>query len=72
MLILTSVQNTQTDYAALAMVLVLAIIVAIMAIRKRFFTKAKEQAPVVIPVPAEQPQKPAALGSAGQKKLHDV
>ena len=38
MLILTAAQNTQPDFVALAMVLVLALIVAIMAIRKRFFT----------------------------------
>ena len=34
MLILTAAQNTQPDYVALAMVLVLALIVAMMAIRK--------------------------------------
>ena len=35
MLILTAAQNTQPDYVALAMVLVLAVIIAIMAIRKK-------------------------------------
>ncbi len=74
MLILTAAQNTQPDYVALAMVLVLAVIVAVMAIRKRFFTKTKEPEPVVIsaPVPTEEPEKPAAPGSAGQVKLHSV
>lgn len=72
MLILTAVQNTQPDYVALAMVLVLAIVVAIMAIRKRFFVKTKEAEPVVAPAPAEAPEKPVAPGSAGQVKLHSV
>ena len=44
-----------------------------MAIRKRFFTKTKDPEPVVIsPVPGEDPEKPAAPGSAGQIKLHGV
>ena len=73
MLILTAVQNTQPDYVALAMVLVLALIVAIMAIRKRFFTKAKESEPVIAaPTPENEPEKPAAPGSAGQIELHNV
>ena len=72
MLILTAVQNTQPDYVALAMVLVFAIIVAVMAIRKRWSVKNKETDPVVIPVPADVPKKPAAPGSAGQVKLHGV
>ena len=71
--ILTAVQNTQPDYVALAMVLVLALIVAIMAIRKRFFTKAKEREPVIAePIPVKMPEKPAAPGSAGQIKIHNV
>ena len=73
MLILTAAQNTQPDYVALAMVLVLALIVAMMAIRKRFFTKAKAREPVAaVPVPVKMPEKPAAPGSAGQIKLHNV
>jgi 3-oxoacyl-ACP reductase-like protein len=74
MLILTAAQNPQPDYVALAMVLVLALIVAIMAIRKRFFTKAKEPDPAAasVPDPAEEPEQPAAPGSAGQVKLHGV
>ena len=72
MLLLTAAQNTQPDYVALAMVIVLAIIVAIMAIRKRFFAKSKEPDTVEIPVPAEDPEKPVAPGSAGQIKLHGI
>ena len=74
MLILTAAQNTQPDYVALAMVLALAIIVAIMAIRKRFCTKATQPEPVAAPapVPVKEPEKPAAPGSAGQIKLHSV
>ena len=72
MLILSAAQNTQPDYVALAMVLALAVIVAIMAIRKRFFTKTKAPDPVVIPALEEVPEKPAAPGSAGQIKIHGV
>lgn len=70
MIILTAVQNPQPDYVALAMVLVLAVIVAIMTIRKRFFAKAPAKAPAQ--APAEALDKPTAPGSAGQLKLHDV
>ena len=66
-----TVQNTQPDYVALAMVLALAVIVAIMVIRKRFFVKTKEAEPVVIPAEVET-EKPVAPGSAGQIKLYDV
>ena len=73
MLILTAAQNIQPDYVALAMVLVLALIVAIMAIRKRFFTKETAPEPVTAaPVPVNEPEKPAAPGSAGQIKIHNV
>ena len=73
MLILTAAQNTQPDYVALAMVLVLALIVAIMAIRKRFFTKVKEPEPVIAAaISVNELEKPAAPGSAGQIKIHNV
>lgn len=72
MQILTAVQNTQPDYVALAMVLVLAVIVAIMAIRKRFARKTKAAEPVAIPVREEKKEMPVAPGSAGQIKLYDV
>ena len=74
MLILTAVQSTQPDYVALAIVLALAVVVAVMAIRKRFFAKANTPEPEVNakPVLEETPEKPAAPGSAGQIKLHGV
>ena len=72
MLILTAVQNTQPDYVALAMVLVLAIVVAIMAIRKRLSVKNKAADTVDPPTPAVEVEKPAAPGSAGQVKIHGV
>ena len=74
MLILTAAQTTQPDYVALAMVLVLAVIIAVMAIRKRFLSKAKAPEPAVTsaPVPKEATEKPVAPGSAGQIKLHGV
>ena len=72
MLILTAAQNTQPDYVALAMVLILALIVTIMAIRKRFFAKTTEPEAIVASIPTEAPEKPVAPGSAGQLKLHGV
>ena len=72
MLLLTAAQNTQPDYVALAMVLALAIIVAIMAIRKRFFPKKNAPEPAEPTAPAAARELPAAPGSAGQIKLHDV
>ncbi len=72
MLILSSVQNTQPDYVALAMVLVLGIIVAVMAIRKRLATKAKVPDVVEIQPPADTAEQIVAPGAAGQVKLHDV
>lgn len=70
--ILTAVQNAQPDYVALAMVLALAVIVAIMAIRKRFSVKAKEVETVEAPAPGQELEGPSAPGSAGQVKLHSV
>ena len=72
MQILTAVQTTQPDYVALAMVLALAAVVAVMAIRKRFAPKAKEPAQAAVSAPAEAPEKPVAPGAAGQIKLHGV
>ena len=69
MLTLTAAQNTQPDYVALAMVAVLAVIVAIMALRKRF--SAPKPVPAALPV-TEEENMPAAPGSAGQVKLHGV
>ena len=71
MLILNAaVQSTQPDYVALAMVLVLALVVAVMAIRKHRAGKKPE--PVAAPVALEEPPKPVAPGSAGQVKLYNV
>ena len=76
MLILAASQTAQPDYAALAMVLVLALIVAVMTIRKYLANKKAAQAePAAAPAaqPAKaQPTIPAAPGSAGHLKLHDV
>lgn len=69
-MMLMAVPSTQPDYVALAMVLVLVVIVAIMAIRKRVSRKPKEEAATVEPIP--EAQKPMAPGSAGQIKLHNV
>ena len=67
--ILTAVQNTQPDYVALAMVLVLAVIVAVMVIRKKI---SKKEVPLVAPVPETVAAAPTAPGSAGHIKLHGV
>ena len=72
MQILTAVQNTQPDYVALAMVLVLAVIVVIMAIRKKLSLGRQEEVVTCESVPEEVAQQPVAPGSAGQLKLHDV
>ena len=72
MLILAAVQNTQPDYVALAMVLALAVIVAIMAIRKKVSAHAPKEVVAAEPVPEVSLPKPAAPGSAGQVKLHGV
>ena len=72
MLILTSVQNSQPDYVALAMVLVLVIIVAVMAIRKRVIANKPKANCVEASVPAGEPEQISAPGAAGQVKLHDV
>lgn len=72
-MILTAVtQGAQPDYVALAMVLGLALIVAVMAVRKSIVNKNKKAAAPAETFPAEAPQKPAAPGSAGQLKLHNV
>lgn len=72
MQILTAVQNTQPDYVALAMVLTLAVIVAIMAIRKKISRQNRKEAVAIAPVPEAAVPKPTAPGSAGQVKLHGV
>ena len=59
-------------FSAMSLVLVLAIIVAVMAIRKRFAPKTEKAAPVAASVPAEASARPVAPGSAGQIKIHNV
>ena len=65
-------QNTQPDYVALAMVLCLALIVAVIAVRKKLSAKNKAAAPVAASAPAQTPVQPKAPGSAGEIKLHNV
>ena len=72
MLMLTATQNTQPDYVALAMVLALAVIVVIMAIRKRMANNRKEELVTIAPVAEVIEPKPEAPGSAGQLKIYDV
>ena len=74
MLFLTAgAQNAQPDYIALAMVLALFVVIAVMALRKRFAKPTAAAAPETVPAaePAA-PEIPEAPGSAGQLKLHDV
>ena len=76
MLFLTAAGTNQPDYVALAMVLVMAVIVAIMTLRKYLSKKNPPQKSIIpAPVPASPAEKapaPAAPGSAGKLKLHDV
>ena len=76
MLFLTASAASQPDYVALAMVIVMAIIVAIMTLRKYLSRKnspGKPRIPAPAPAPAAQEApKPAAPGSAGRLKIHDV
>ena len=74
MLFLTTAQNNQPDYIALAMVLALFALVAVMALRKHAGKSAAKSAevPVTAPIAEAAADVPAAPGSAGQVKLHDV
>lgn len=79
MLFLTASGSTQPDYVALAMVLVLALFVAVKAVRKYFSKKNAAAAPAAeAPAAAavqsapETANAPVAPGSAGKLKLHDV
>ena len=67
----TAAVHTQPDYIALAMVLGLAVLVLVMALRKRAALKSLKTETVPVK-PAVQPAKPTAPGSAGTLKLHDV
>ena len=72
MLFLSAAAAAQPDYVALAMVLVMALIVAIMTLRKFLAKKNAVKMPVPVSVPAANASIPAAPGSAGKLKLHDV
>ena len=75
MLMLSVAAGTaQPDYVALAMVLVMAVTVAVMTVRKYLSKKNAAQNPAPTPaVPvAQKTESPAAPGSAGRIKLHDV
>ena len=65
------VKDTQPDYIALAMVLLLLAFVAVLVVRKYLLNKKTAQLPPaeVQPEPAEIPVAP---GTAGQIKLHTV
>lgn len=75
MLFLTAAGSTQPDYVALGMVLVLALFVAVKAVRK--YLSRKHAAEVRISLAPGDDTAPAAAaptapGSAGRLKLHDV
>ena len=73
MLFLTDgVESAQPDYIALAIVAALFILVAVMALRKRFAKPAVEEAAPVLAAPVPASELPVAPGCAGQLKLHDV
>lgn len=75
MLFLTTSGSTQPDYVALAMILALALLVAVMTVRK-YLTRKNAVRIVSVPAPVDDepasPRIPAAPGSAGKLKLHDV
>ena len=60
--------STQPDYVALAMVLILAAVVAIMALKK--WMSGKQAKVTVAPIP--ETESPIAPGTAGEIKLHGV
>lgn len=75
MLMLTAVQNGQPDYIALAIVMVLAVVVAVLTIRKKILVRRKEMAgsyEVQEPAAEEAAELPVAPGTAGEVKLHGV
>ena len=68
-----AVANNQPDYIAMAMVAALFVVVAVMALRKRFGTaKTADPVETVPGQAAEEASAPVAPGAAGQLKLHDV
>ncbi len=69
LLLSAAAQATQPDYIALAMVLALAVLIAVMAVRKHLASKNIDTTEPVTPAP--EPAR-VAPGSAGTLKLHDV
>lgn len=72
MLFLTAAAPAQGDPVALLMVLALAAVVAVMAVRKLMLRKRAAQAAAVVTAPSAESNAPLAAGSAGKLKLHDV
>lgn len=74
-MLILSATPAQPDYVALAMVLVLALWVAVMALRKRFASKKPAQVDTAassVEIQEVALHKPTAPGSAGHVKIHDV
>ena len=72
MLFLSAPAEGQPDYVALAMVLVMAVTVAIMTLRKYLSKKNAPVKPAEVSAPAADEAPPTAPGSAGKLKLHNV
>ncbi len=66
--------TTQPDYIALAIVVVLLGYVAFLTVRKYLHKKKRAEMTVEAPpaAPVPQAERPAAPGSAGQVKIHNV
>ena len=71
MLFLTAAP-AQGDPVALAMVLVLAAVVAVMAVRKAVLRRRPAEAAPAAAAPVTEASRPTAPGSAGKLKLHNV
>ena len=67
-----AVTAAQPDYVALAMILVLLLVIAVMAIRKKILLNKAAKQPAPEAIPAQAAEAPLAPGSAGELKLHDV
>ena len=75
MLFLSATGTTQPDYIALAMVLAMAVVVAVMTVRKYLSKKNAAAAPAAPEAPVQTAPATKAVpapGSAGKLKLHDV
>ncbi len=70
-MLLLSAAPQKPDYIALAMVIGIAVIFTIYALR-RLSAKKKAAAAVSAPIVAPEKKAPTAPGTAGQLKLHDV